>query len=238
MTNRGGVRFTEEQRERMRAKAVKLYLGGASLQESAEMVGCSAASVAKFLAQSGTPRRPRGDRRDRLPDGMLTTAEAAALIGVSASSLNAMHHRGDCPPRTEAPEGAHRYYAVYWRSDVEKWLAERAKRRLERVRKNKSAKEEHARALAANVVPGRAPDWKALLASCDAKRAANGFNWNDVGRMAGVDPGHISRIRNGDTPEKAVTAFFRLSIWALGSLPDGLGRFLLPLADESARHAS
>lgn len=226
MVNPSGVRFTSEQRGKLRLAAVKRYTEGASVKEVAETIGCSAATVTKFLVESATPLRPSRGQRVDLPDGMLTTAQAAALIGVSAQSLNAMHYRGDSPPRAETPIGAHSYYGHYWRTDVDQWLTDRANRRLERARTRETAKGEHARALAANLTPEHAPNWELLVAACDARREAGQLSWADVSHLTGVDASQISRIRSGRAPAKAAGSFFRLALWALGSVPVELKPFM------------
>lgn len=224
MVNKQGKRFTPEEREKKSAAVVEAYVDGAALEEAAERADCSTTSARLFLAEAGIPMR-KGHGKTELPEGMLTAKEAAALIGIGTLSLAAMHHRGDGPPRAERPKDAHQYYTYYWQADIEQWLRDRAERRLERLRHKEEEKRAQRAKMAANVAPDYSLDWEALLQAVDAKRDELGFTWAAVCRLTGVDPGHMSRMRNGLVPASGIGTFARLAFWVAGTLPDEIKRF-------------
>jgi hypothetical protein len=217
--NPQGKTFTPEERSKKQAEVVAVYAEGATVAETAARVGCSQNTVRNYLVEAGVQI---SRYTKTLPEGYLTGAEAAALVGVGAQSLAAMHHRGDGPPRTERPPGAHGYYSYYLRSDVEQWLQGRAERRAQRVQKMVAERERKRKVLA---VPGCDLDWPALLRAVDDKRTAEGLTWGNICHATGVDPGHISRIRKGYEPPSGLGAFVRLAFWVCGTVPDEITRF-------------
>lgn len=227
--NPKGIRFTPEQRNKMREEAVKAYTGGAAISQVAEMVGCSAGTVQLFLAESGVQLRPRNHHRIELPEGMLTSPEAAALIGIGHPSFNAMRHRGDGPPQAERPAGAHGHYTYYWRGDVEQWMAERAERQAARARRIERNRELRA----APPAMSHAPDWAALLADVDSKRKAEGLTWDSVCRLSSASPFQVSRLRNG-LAGKSWGTFFRLLSWLQGGMPDPVRKYVTETSADDA----
>ena len=232
--NPKAIRFTPEQREEMRTRTVKAYAGGATFAEVAKKLGCSFGTVRNLLLESDVELRPHNPHPTDLPEGMLTSTEAAALIGIGRASFLAMQHQGYGPPRAERPEGAHGRYTYYWRTDVEQWLKERADRRLERVRRA----EHHRELLAARPGPKHTADWAALFADVDAKRQAEGMSWEMVARLSNVNASQISRLRNGQAGNNWGT-FLRILAWLEDGLPDPLRKYVteVPATGRSAQAA-
>ena len=229
--NPKAIRFTPEQRDEMRTEAIKVYADGATVAETAETVGCSVATVRNFLLESGVEPRPTKHHLIDLPEGMLTSPQAAALIGVGHASFNTMQNKGYGPPRAERPQGAHSNYAYYWRGDVEQWLKERGERRLERLRRAERNQELRA----APVAFKHTPDWTALLADVDVKRAAEGLSWDSVCRLSSVNPSQLSRLRNGHAGSSWGT-FFRVLSWLEGGMPEPVRKYVAEVPD--ARRAA
>ncbi|MDI9887336.1 helix-turn-helix domain-containing protein [Streptomyces sp. HNM0645] len=219
--NFNGTRFTPEQRDELRAKAIEMYADSATMTEIADALGCSVGTVRNFLNESDVELRPRGSHPIDLPDGMLTSTEAAALIGIGRGSFLALQHKGYGPPRAESPQGAHGHYTYYWRKDVELWLSERAERRLERARRAERTRE------LSSIRPTsrHIPNWSNLFAEVDAKRETEGLTWDLVSRMSGVNPSQISRLRNGQTGNNWGT-FLRILSWLEGGMPEPLRKYV------------
>lgn len=219
--NPKAIRFTPQQREELRAEAIKAYAEGATFAEAAKKLGCSFGTVRNLLLESDVELRPRNAHPIDLPEGMLTSTEAAALIGIGRASFLAMQHKGYGPPRAERPQGAHGHYTYYWRTDVEQWLQDRAERRLERVRRA-----EHNRELrAVRPAPKHIPDWASLFADVDAKRQAEGMSWEMVARLSNVNASQISRLRNGQAGNNWGT-FLRLLAWLEDGMPEPLRKYV------------
>lgn len=230
--NRNAIRFTAEQRLELRSAAAQTYGEGASIAETAEKIGCSDASVRNLLREAGVVLRPPVARDPDLPEGMLTTAQTAALIGVGRATLNTMHHQGVGPARAERPAGVlrgnHRYY---WQSDVEKWLKERSEQRLRRARQIERNKE----ISQAPPAVEHSPNWDALLAAVDERRIADGLSWNSVACLSGTHPSQISRLRNRQR-QGSWSTFFQLIAWLDGGMPEPVRKYLTetPTADPAA----
>jgi hypothetical protein len=225
--NKKGIRFTAKERQWKREEAAKAYSQGATIAQTAARVGCSPATASNLLHEAGVTMHFPSRSAAPLPEGLLTAKQAAALIGIGHSSLNVLRHRGNGPPAAERPPGAHGNYTYYWRAEVERWLSDRAERGLQRrreaVKRRAKGQLEQTRS-----VFNYELDWPALMRAVDSRRRAEDLTWGSVCRGAGVDPGHMSRIRNGYEPASGLGTFARLAFWACDTLPDEVKRFTRP----------
>ncbi|MEU9470483.1 helix-turn-helix domain-containing protein [Streptomyces avermitilis] len=220
--NPNAIRFTPERREELRIAAVNSYSEGATIAETAEKIGCSDASVRNLLREAGVALRPPVPRSSALPEGMLTTAEAAALIGVGHATFNTMQHQGVGPARAERPAGVRGNYRCYWRSDVEEWIRERSEQRLQRARRIERNKEIRQAPPAVE----HSPNWDALLAAVEERRIADGLSWNSVACLSGTHPSQLSRLRNGRV-KASWNTFFQLLAWLDGGMPEPVRKYLI-----------
>ena len=235
--NTNGVRFTPEQREEMRVKAVRLYAEGHTTTVIGNDLGCSSGAVSKFLSESGVASRPKPTAAEMARDsGLLSTAQAAELAGMTVAAFTIVSSKGEGPKRADPPVGANSYWRFYHRRDVEKWMETRQQRRNER----KALTEHRAVALreAAAAAVEYSPNWDSLLAAVDIKRSDQGLTWEMVCAMTAINRAVMSRLRNGKTRGPQWTPFFRLIAWLEGDLPEGVREYVhaAPATPEPASH--
>lgn len=235
--NTNGIRFTTEQREEMRVKAVRLYAEGHTTTVVGNYLGCSSGTISKFLAESGVASRPRPTAAEMaLDSGLFTTAQAAELAGMTVAAFTIVSSKGEGPKRADPPVGAHGYWRFYRRRDVERWMETRQRRRNERKALTRHRTETLRKAAAAAVE--YAPNWDSLLAAVDAKRSDQGFTWEMVCAMTAINQAVMSRLRNGKTSGPQWTPFFRLVAWLEGELPEGVREYVnaAPTTPDPAAH--
>lgn len=228
MVNTLGIRFTPEEREEKRAEAANLYTAGHAIKDIAEVLGCAYATVSVLLKESGVERR--APQAAALPEGMITATEAAELAGMSRAAFTTLRHRDEGPPLADRPAGAHGYYTYYWRKDVEDWLGRREQRRQEILLRQTRRAEARRRALENRNRDHYVPDWAGLMEAVDCKRVGDGLSWEEVAMTVCVDPGQMSRLKNGAVPPQGWNLYFRLCAWVQDGLPPELEGYVIKLA--------